>query len=36
MRLAAKPREKTFARVTIKTWPKPETAHVKSLAPRVG
>ena len=35
MRLAAKPREKTFARVAIKTW-KPETAHAKSLALRVG
>ena len=35
-RLAANPGEKTFARVTIKTWPKTETAHVKSLTPRVG
>ena len=32
---AAKPREKLFARVTIKTWQKPETALEKSLAPRV-
>ena len=31
---AAKPRE-LFARVTIKTWQKPETALGKSLAPRV-
>ena len=30
-----KPREKLFARVTIKTWQKPETALEKSLAPRV-
>ena len=28
-------RKKLFARVTIKTWPKPETALEKSLAPRV-
>lgn len=35
-RLAANPREKTFARITVKTWSKPETAHVKSLAPGVG
>ena len=27
--------EKLFARVTIKTWQKPETALEKSLAPRV-
>ena len=32
---AAKLRE-LFARVTIKTWQKPETALGKSLAPRVG
>ena len=33
---AANPREKTlFARVTYKTWPKPETAHEKPLEPRV-
>ena len=31
----AKPREKLFARVTIKTRQKPETALEKSLAPRV-
>ena len=31
---AAKSREKLFARVTIKTWQKPETALEKSLAPR--
>ena len=32
---AAKLREKLFARVTIKTWQKTETALEKSLAPRV-
>ena len=34
---AAKPREKTFfsRRSLFKTWPKPETAHEKPLAPRV-
>ena len=33
---AAKPREKSFSRGSLfKTWPKPETAHEKSLAPRV-
>ena len=33
---AAKPREKTFSRGSLfKTWQKPETAHEKSLAPRV-
>ena len=31
---AAKSREKLFARVTIKTWQKPETELEKSLAPR--
>ena len=30
-----KPREKLFARITIKTWQKPETVLEKSLAPRV-
>jgi len=28
-------RKNSFARVTIKTWVKPETVHGKSLAPRV-
>ena len=33
---AATPREKSFWRGSLfKTWPKPETAHEKSLAPRV-
>ena len=31
----ASSKDKTSARVTITTWPKPENAHVKSLAPRV-